>query len=121
MIPGNELRDPGHGSAPCEWARRPTPPPHPEPDRMPIAPRRVAGAALAVLATLTAGACNNKRVVRIDPASVTDLSGRWNDADSRLVASALVEQALGAPWLGRAAAARGGRPPAVVVDGFRNA
>ena len=88
---------------------------------MPIAPRRVAGAALAVLATLTAGACNNKRVVRIDPASVTDLSGRWNDADSRLVASALVEQALGAPWLGRAAAARGGRPPAVVVDGFRNA
>jgi hypothetical protein len=88
---------------------------------MPIAPRRVAGAALAVLATLAAGACNNKRVARIDPTSVTDLSGRWNDADSRLVAAALVDQALGAPWLGRAAAARGGRPPAVVVGGFRNA
>jgi penicillin-binding protein activator len=87
---------------------------------MPLAPRRVAGAALAVLASLTAGACNNKRVARIDPTSVTDLSGRWNDADSRLVAAALVEQALGAPWLGRASAARGGRPPAVVVDGFRN-
>jgi hypothetical protein len=87
---------------------------------MPIAPRRVAGAALAVLATITAGACNNKRVTRIDPTSVTDLSGRWNDTDSRLVASALVDQALGAQWLGRASAARGGRPPAVIVGGFKN-
>jgi penicillin-binding protein activator len=88
---------------------------------MPNTPRRVAGAALAVLTTLTAGACNNKRVARIDPTSVTDLSGRWNDTDSRLVASALVEQALGAPWLGRASSARGGRPPAVIVGGFKNA
>jgi hypothetical protein len=88
---------------------------------MPIAPRRVAGAALAVLAIATTGACNNKRVTRIDPTSVTDLSGRWNDTDSRLVAGALVEQALGAPWLGRASAARGGRPPAVIVGGFKNA
>ena len=87
---------------------------------MPIAPRRVAGAALAALAILGTGACNNKRVARIDPTSVTDLSGRWNDTDSRLVASALVEQALGAPWLPRAAAARGGRPPAVIVGGFHN-
>jgi penicillin-binding protein activator len=88
---------------------------------MPIAPRRVASAALAALAILTTGACNNKRVTRIDPTSVTDLSGRWNDTDSRLVAGALVDQALGAPWLGRASAARGGRPPAVIVGGFKNA
>ena len=88
---------------------------------MSVASRRVAAAALAALATLTAGGCNNKRVARIDPTSVTDLSGRWNDTDSRLVAGALVEQALGAPWLGRASAARSGRPPAVIVGGFRNA
>ena len=57
---------------------------------------------------------------RIDPATVTDLSGRWNDTDSRLVANALVGQALGGPWLARAGAATGGRPPAIVVGRFAN-
>jgi uncharacterized protein (TIGR02722 family) len=65
-------------------------------------------------------ACNNKRVARIDPASVTDLSGRWNDTDSRLVAGTLVTQAMGGPWLQRASATRGGRQPAVLVGRFAN-
>ena len=77
-------------------------------------------AALGVAAVLALGACNNKRVARIDPTSVTDLSGRWNDADSRLVANALVSQALGAPWASRYTAAHGGRAPAVIVGGFAN-
>jgi hypothetical protein len=76
--------------------------------------------ALLPLAALALGACNNKRVARIDPTSVTDLSGRWNDTDSRLVAGALVTQALGAPWAERAAASRGGRPPAIIVGAFTN-
>jgi hypothetical protein len=77
------------------------------------APRRVRRALLtvaflpAVVASLAA--CNTKRVSRIDPASVTDLSGRWNDADSRLVANALVTQALSGQWLARGSAGRGGR------------
>ena len=75
-------------------------------------------AAAAVLAPL--GACNNKRVARIEPTSVTDLSGRWNDTDSRLVAGALVTQALAGDWLPRAAAAHAGRGPAVIVGGFSN-
>src|SRR4051794_40436269 len=73
--------------------------------------RRVAASALAVAALTTLGACNNKRVSRIDPGAVTDLSGRWNDTDSRLVAGALVSQALGAPWVEKSAQSRGGRPP----------
>ncbi len=88
------------------------------------APGRVLRAAVlvpAALASLAAlAACNNKRVSRIDPASVTDLSGRWNDADSRLVANALVTQALGGQWLARGGAGRGGRPPAVIVGRFAN-
>ena len=88
------------------------------------APRRVRRALLtvallpAVVASLAA--CNTKRVSRIDPASVTDLSGRWNDADSRLVANALVTQALSGQWLARGSAGRGGRPPAVIVGRFAN-
>jgi len=74
----------------------------------------LSGAALMLIG------CNNKRVARIEPTSVTDLSGRWNDTDSRLVAGALVQQALAAPWAERAAAQRGGRPPAIIVGAFTN-
>jgi penicillin-binding protein activator len=74
-----------------------------------------------MLALLVVGtsACN-KRVTRIDPASVTDLSGRWNDTDSRLVANALIEQSLTAGWLARHTNLHGGEAPAVIVGGFRN-
>jgi uncharacterized protein (TIGR02722 family) len=77
-------------------------------------------AAALALAAFALAACNNKRVSRVDPASVTDLSGRWNDVDSRLVANALIEQSLTAGWLGRYSAARGGSSPAVIVGSFRN-
>jgi TolB-like protein len=85
--------------------------------------RRWRGAApLALLALVAFGAtaCNTKRVSRIDPNAVTDLSGRWNDADSRLVANALITQSLGAPWVGRYQATHAGRNPAVIVGSFRN-
>jgi penicillin-binding protein activator len=79
--------------------------------------RRVAVAALAALALV---GCNNKRVSRVDPGSVTDLSGRWNDVDSKLVANALIEQSLGGGWTSQYSAAHGGTPPTVIVGGFRN-
>jgi penicillin-binding protein activator len=79
--------------------------------------RTLVGATVALLA-LTA--CNNKRVARIEPTAVTDLSGRWNDTDSRLVAGALVQQAMSDGWLARAAATSGGRGPTLIVGGFTN-
>jgi len=76
---------------------------------------------VAVMTTLPAlNACNTTRVARVDPASVTDLSGRWNDADSRLVANALITQSLGADWSKQWADAHGGRTPTVIVGGFAN-
>ena len=77
--------------------------------------------AMAVLAILAIGssACG-KRVTRIDPSSVTDLSGRWNDTDSRLVANELITQSLTAPWIGRYTASNGGESPAVIVGTFKN-
>jgi penicillin-binding protein activator len=80
--------------------------------------RAIAVLALALLA-VGATACG-KRVTRIDPSAVTDLSGRWNDTDSRLVANALIEQSLGGAWLARHTDLRGGEPPAVIVGSFRN-
>ncbi|HEX7089634.1 MAG TPA: penicillin-binding protein activator LpoB [Longimicrobiales bacterium] len=72
------------------------------------------------LSAFTLAACGGKRVSRIDPATVTDLSGRWNDTDSRLVANALIEQSLTAPWARRYAEAHGGERPTVIVGEFRN-
>ncbi len=77
----------------------------------------LAGLAVTIL---TLSGCANKRVERIDPNSVTDLSGRWNDADSRLVANALITQSLEATWARDYAAANGGTAPTVIVGQIRN-
>lgn len=45
------------------------------------------------------GACAQKTVSRIDPNAQIDLSGRWNDVDSRLVAEAMGKDALEGRWL----------------------
>lgn len=76
-------------------------------------------AALA-MASLALTGCSIKRVERIDPNSVTDLSGRWNDADSRLVANALIAQSLEGRWASDYAAAHAGTAPAVIIGEFRN-
>lgn len=69
---------------------------------------------------LAVTACGSTRVSRIDPASVTDLSGAWNDADSRLVANALITQSLDANWATQYAASHGGQMPTVIVGTFDN-
>jgi uncharacterized protein (TIGR02722 family) len=73
--------------------------------------------ALALLIPLVSTACGITRVQRIDNEAVTDLSGRWNDVDSRLVANALIEQSLGGAWT---STSTGGSAPAVIVGEFRN-
>ena len=65
-------------------------------------------------------ACGQKTVTRIDPTTVTDLSGRWNDTDSRLVANELIQSSLTEPWLRRYTEASGGQAPVVIVGDFRN-
>ena len=82
-----------------------------------VALRRVAAFGLAAVSL---AACNNKRVSRIDPARVTDLSGRWNDVDSKLVANALIDQTFGGPWTVQYASSHGGTSPTVIVGAFRN-
>ena len=72
------------------------------------------------VAALAVSACGIKRVSRVDPNSVTDLSGRWNDTDSRLVANELIGQSLNASWARDWAAANGGQSPTVIIGEFRN-
>ena len=43
--------------------------------------------------------CIPVRVTRTSTDNVTDLSGRWNDTDSRLVAENMLEELITSPWL----------------------
>ena len=76
--------------------------------------------AAGALLLCSAGACYSKRVTRIEPSAVTDLSGRWNDTDSRLVANQLVEQTLSAGWAKRYTDLHGGEAPTIIVGTFSN-
>ena len=51
-----------------------------------------------VLAAAAAG-CASRRVTRVEPSTTVDLSGRWNDTDSRLVAEEMIRDVLSSPWL----------------------
>jgi penicillin-binding protein activator len=80
---------------------------------------RVWRSSILMAAALLPLACGPK-ITRIDPAAVTDLSGRWNDTDSRLVANELITTSLTDPWLRRHTEASGGQAPVVIVGAFRN-
>jgi penicillin-binding protein activator len=76
----------------------------------------------AVLMCLLVGlaACGGEtRVTRIDAGVVTDLSGRWNDTDSRMVAESMVKEALEYPWLNTFSQSKR-RQPVVVVGTVLN-
>lgn len=81
--------------------------------------RLLAFGLLGVIVAGTSG-CVKQQVTRIDPNAVTDLSGRWNDTDSRLVANALIYQSLESSWVIRYSEVHGGDAPTVIVGDFRN-
>jgi uncharacterized protein (TIGR02722 family) len=51
----------------------------------------------ALIAIIALGSCA-RTIKRIDPGTQTDLSGRWNDTDSRVTAEAMIEQMFGNAW-----------------------
>ncbi|MGQ0695375.1 MAG: penicillin-binding protein activator LpoB [Nitrospiraceae bacterium] len=76
--------------------------------------------AIAVCIVLTVAGCGHEtKVTRVDAGVVTDLSGRWNDTDSRMVAESMVKEALEYPWLGSFSQAKR-RQPVVVVGTVLN-
>lgn len=75
---------------------------------------------LAGLVLLLALGCGKSKVVqRIEPETVTDLSGGWNDTDARLVAQEMVADALARPWLEQFSTVQK-RQPIVTVGLIRN-
>jgi len=74
-------------------------------------------APLLALPVLTG--CGGTQVKRIDTAAVVDISGKWNDTDSRLTAEEMISDCLARPWLSSASGASG-ENHTVIVGSVRN-
>ncbi len=72
---------------------------------------------LVALALIVASC--SKTVTRVSPDQQIDLSGRWNDTDSKLVAEEMINDVLNRPWRENFASAEG-RKPVVIVGIVQN-
>jgi len=73
-----------------------------------------------VISLIFSGCAAKKTVERIDPETTIDLSGRWNDADSRMVSQAMITDCLNHPWVTQHMSASMGKKPFVIVGSMRN-
>lgn len=67
------------------------------------------------LIALTGCVKQTRTVERISPNQQTDLSGRWNDTDSRLVAEEMVKDLINRPWRTEFMKENGGKKPTIIV------
>jgi uncharacterized protein (TIGR02722 family) len=75
---------------------------------------------LMIVLVLILGACAGPSVKRTEVDEVIDLSGRWNDTDSRFVSEEMILDCLQRPWLDRFMARNPGKLPAVIVGTVKN-
>jgi len=73
--------------------------------------------AVALTSLLAFNGCSTK-VTRVTSDSTIDLTGKWNDTDSRLTAEEMVKDALAAAWY--TPYATGAKTPSVIVGDIRN-
>jgi len=70
---------------------------------------------LFLTVTLLLAGCASAPVVERKAVDTTiDLSGRWNDADSRMVSEEMIKDCLNRPWLERFKIKHGGEPTVIV-------
>lgn len=81
--------------------------------------KKVVIVALMGCLTLGLASCKSTTVSRVDTDTVQDLSGNWNDTDSRLVSSRMVADLMTQSWLGKYQVANG-KNPVVIVGEVRN-
>ena len=75
---------------------------------------------LCVLLGLALVSCSTvPKVKRVDVDKKIDLSGRWNDTDSRMVSEEMISDVLDRPWLDNFRS-RNGKPPIVIVGTVAN-
>jgi len=76
--------------------------------------RTILNFATVFILALLIGSCATRKVTRVDPNEQIDLSGRWNDTDSKQVAEQMSRDVLSKPWLIRFEG-QNERPPVVII------
>ncbi|VAW62749.1 putative lipoprotein [hydrothermal vent metagenome] len=74
-------------------------------------------AALSVVLAVSTGC--GKKITRIESNEITDLSGKWNDTDSRLVSREMIDDVLSRPWISNFNRKKS-KVPVVIVGAVRN-
>ena len=85
-----------------------------------ITVRYLLAASFLAVIIIFAGCGAKKTVQRIEPDTTIDLSGRWNDTDSRQVSEAMIVDCLNHPWLMSHTTRSKGEKPVVIVGAIRN-
>lgn len=76
--------------------------------------RKVFIGTLVVLTIAILNGCGSRKIARVDPSETIDLSGRWNDSDSRLVSDEMIGDLLTSAWIPRYLKVNDKRPVVVV-------
>lgn len=75
--------------------------------------------AVSISALFAFSNCSHK-VTRVDPSEQIDISGRWNNTDSRLAAEELTNKVLSGNWITDHMSGKSGQRPVVIVGFVSN-
>ena len=85
-----------------------------------LAHRNLAGMALLLAMMIVLSACGpSRKVSRRSSSEAIDLSGKWNDTDSRLMAEEMTKDIVSRPWIDEFRR-KNGRKPTVIPFGVKN-
>lgn len=83
--------------------------------------RIITSIAIMAATVLTLNSCKSTPAVqRVDENSVTDLSGRWNETDSRITAEEITAELMSHSWYSTYAAENNGKKPVIIVGMITN-
>jgi uncharacterized protein (TIGR02722 family) len=81
---------------------------------------RVIAAVVLAAGLVVLPGCAKRTVTRVDTDTTIDLSGHWNDTDSRQVSEEMIQDCLNHPWITQHLTTSGGKKPSVIVGVVRN-
>lgn len=75
---------------------------------------------LIIIIGLSNGCASGPKVQRMESNTTVDVSGQWNDTDSRMVAEEMITDCLNRPWVDNFRARNSQQMPSVIVGAVKN-
>ncbi len=80
----------------------------------PVSRREISGTIVVLFSVFVFGCSSSRQVSRVSADSVTDVSGDWNDTDSRLVSETMIKDLTAAGWVDNFTQDAGKKPTVIV-------